>query len=181
MFKYELLRLTMLIQLNNECKQLGEWKDADRKPLQRIEELESEKKALNEALGTLDERWVQQNEQIRSLILQLEEKTLKRDGFQATAERLHAEVQTKEQELAGIRAICQRLQDENNKLYEHVAYSSEQLNRAKEAIDAKQVQFLCLKFKTGIGLGIVGNGAFDEGRREIATTFDEQIDPKSPF
>ena len=64
---------------------------------------------------------------------------MKNEGFQSSADKLNSELRQKEQELAGVRAACQRLQDENSKLYEHVSYSEEQLNRAKHAIDAKQV------------------------------------------
>ena len=126
-----------------ECRRLGKGKDESRLHEKRVEQLEAEKQSLTEALKKLEQRWEMQDRQIREMTLQLEAKAMKGDGFQASAEKLHSKLKQAEQELSGVQAQCERLQTENNRLFEHIAYTEDQLNKAKDVISAKQVALFC--------------------------------------
>ena len=122
-----------------ECQRLGKEKDESRLHEKRVQKLEAEKQSMTEALTKLEGQWEMQDRKIQEMTLQLEAKEMKGDGFQASAEKFHSKLKNAEQELSGVRAQCERLQMENNRLFEHITYTEDQLNKAKDVISAKQV------------------------------------------
>lgn len=132
-------RLRDYDQIKDERTRLAASLEENRKLLSHYSELEAEHHRLQVVIKDKELERDRHQERVQHLSQELERTLHKADADAQLSNRVKCELQQKDQELHGIRAAYTKLEEENQKLYNHVDYAEKQIVMAKDAINAKQV------------------------------------------
>eukprot|EP00210_Caulerpa_lentillifera_P004782 g4565.t2 len=125
-------------QIKEERNRLATGIEVNRKLKSENLELKSDRDRMQCMINELQLDRDRDEKRIQHLSKELDCVVQNSDAYEQSSNRVKCELQQKDQELHGIRAAYVKLEEENQKLYNHVDYAEKEIVMAKEAINAKQ-------------------------------------------